>query len=328
MSRREENLKQLATLGIEMVDENQALQSALERAPEPEPPENQDDHLHGDPDPQPATPEPVKSPDEKHDWEKRKADAQAAQRALSKTQAELKERERAIESRLNALDEKERKLDELLVKLEQDRAPKQTVNQTGSEDDEIMQTLAEEYPDLFKAVNAAINRSVAPLAKSMEEERADRIRRDKEAKERAAADEEQKSKDRAERVINKVIEKHKDAVDVVASEEFIEWMDTLSPGIRKAYAHIIEYTYQYEPEDAISILDAFKKTLKPDPTNSRIPDSSPSKRPAGSPEAQPGNQVTPLSFEELGRVDQLMRQAKSQAERDFLRRRLDLTYQT
>lgn len=328
-SRREENLKQLAAMGVLLAPEDPELPPpppAL--VPNPDPPENPDDQLSPPDDsvPPPVPPVPApKSPEEKHDWEKRKADAQAEQRALSKLQSEIKERERALDSRIKALDEKERKLDALVAKLEKQEPPPPPSMKEG--ESEILQALKADYPDLYQAMSEMLERSITPVAKTVEEERAERKRKEEEREAKAKTEAERKATENADKVISAVLEKHPDAFEVVEGPAFLEWLNKFPPALRQTYAEIIEHTADYTPADAIEILDVFKKTITPAPEPPRRTpvDSGPSLR-QSQPPPPAGVVLEPFTLEELGSLDKMMRTAKNADERAMLKKRLEITY--
>lgn len=302
MGKREENLKRLQELGL-IPSENQGTQSPGNTQSDEQTDENGKPKLPE----QPET-DSSKSPDG-HDWEKRKADAQAAQRALSAQARELDEKKRDVEALLADLDLKT----EELKRLQANTQPK--IDDTPSDEPDPL----EDYPELSQAVDA---KTQALIKKAIQAEK------DREKAEREAAESQTKAEEaKAKKILDEVFEAHPDAAEVVNSKEFQDWLNSLHPRLSKEYRDYIQRTTLYSAKDAIDVLDEFKafkpsKQTKVDsdldipiPPSGQVPNGGPS-----------GKGLRVLTREEMASIHTLIRNAKTQEERKLWMDRLHYTF--
>lgn len=304
MSKREENLRRLANFGIQLESEESLPDPAPTNEPSPENPAPEPE-----PEPTPASEPPKdKSPDG-HDWDKRKADAQEAQRQLSKRERALDEKERQIDQKLAELTAKMSDFERLVATKE---SPTSKQPEPESEFDR-------DYPELASEVS---RKAEAKAREILREER------EREAKERSEREQEEaKKKSKADLILQEVFEARPDAAEVAQSKEFNEWLDTLPARVGTKYRDYIERTTLYSAQDALDVLDlfdAYKKSSKPSrPT----PEASVQIPPAGQSVRQTSTtEIRALTTQEMTEINSLIRNARTQAERDLWTKRLHYTF--
>lgn len=248
---------------------------------------------------QPPQPEkPVQ--EDKHNWEKRKQDAQAAQRQLSEERNKLALEKRDLEAvRAKAQQDKE-EIEALLREL---REAKENVKPTKSqqqpsepndeeEDDEIKQ-FVDEYPDLAKVVERLSQRSARRVAKPILDKASIIDDLQRKLKEREAQTEQDQAKAAENSFFMEILNKHEDAFEIVQTPEFQNWIQRKPP----VYRDIIDNTTRYSPQDAIMVLDEYRGQ-KPKPTRPDEGDMAVSVRRSQPPMAHGGDDEGDVFTEE------------------------------
>ena len=269
----------------------------------------------------PEPPEPEQKVVDK--LEKRTADMKAAQKEFSKTETRLRKIEDGINAKLADLDSK---IEQLAVLQAASGAPMPELNPA---DEATVTAYREEFPEAVGVMEAL----VAPVYTLISQ-----LRDQVNGVGRQVG--EYLSKAKQEEVfgaIYKVVPKAK-VEEVVASQEFGEWLQTLPPAVRRTNIDIVTKTSSYTPEDALDVLSRFSKDTgidiglngaarrnpPPPPPMDTGPDlrsgsSMPGERPRTPTQPKP---TDPLTAYELANFKELLAEARTEAERQLLLQRL------
>jgi len=259
-------------------------------------------------------------PNSKHDWTKRMADAQEAQRKLEA--ARLDQRKD-----LQRMEQIKAETENLLKQLQEAKAPVAPVAPapTVPTGDKIA-ALKAAYPEMAEALEeltqGIINSTVQPHIKTIES-----MREKQEEAARLATENAVTAK--TKEIGAAVLVVHSDASELYSSDDFQNYVQGLPPAFRSlAIDAIYQNTAAYEPEDIISVIDGFKASRVTKPQ--ARPNVAPNLSPANALQTAPGSPaqgavVQPFSQAELPQFRAYMADASSQGERDHLMARLRAT---
>lgn len=309
MGKREENLKRLESLGI-MISEGQvAVAEPPDRAEAAGQTEVQVERAAVEA--KVETPHPQQVPDRSpdgHNWDKRKADAQAAQRQLQEERIAAQREREALAAERAAIEEARKAM-----------AVKDSLKEDEPDDLDL------EYPDLAKSMDRRLDRKLEKARKA-DQERIEKLQ--------SALDELQNKylKEQAQKatksVLEQILERHPDAEDVCASDAFEAWVDSHPPRIAAEYRETIVNAGSYDAEDTNWILDQYKATLPAKQPKRHESPVEPSPAPVFTPMGDGGKATSvasPLSLDEIASFGRLMREARTQKDRDVLKARLAIT---
>jgi len=248
-----------------------------------------------------------------HNWEKRKTDAQEAQRRLAEERRMLEQERIEVNSNRALLEDQQREIARLL-------AEKVIAEQPRQED--VRDEFAEEYPDLAAAVDSRAKKATEPLRNELEQAKAELERMKNEQVEGA-------NKRKGQFVIAQVVKQIPNAIQIAKSDEFDTWVKGLPRTLSSQYRDVIARTSLYTPEDAVFVLKAFLATKNQSPDvikpTSKVRDAAVVVRP-DSPVRVGDRVVRPLTPNELQNISSLVRSAKTNEERTLWSERLRLTY--
>jgi len=258
--------------------------------------------------------------------EKREADARKAQAEMSKTQVKLEKTLGEVNKRFSDLEIQIQKL------LALQTAVGSLPTALSPADEETVAQYRADFPEpvsVMEALVAPLHAAVVQLQNKLDT---------------VLERESQKEGDKIFAEIYSKIPKSK-VETVTGSDEFRDWLDTLTPATQRLYASILQDTVNYTPQDAIGIFkhysrdtgcnlgleDGNKASSNKTPQTPRM-DAAPVIKP-GSPlpvtHRTQQNEVslenTPLSMQELTSFASLIQKAATENEREILRKRLNLS---